>query len=716
MLCWWAFPFPTETLAHLSSSTELLDRTGRPMRIRLAAQDQDCRPHYQADLKHWICKALIAAEDKRFLRHHGIDLASLVRAVGQNISSAEIVSGASTISTQVIRMADPSPHRNTAAKVKEAFRALQMERLYDKNEIIGSYLNRAPFGANIQGIEAAAQRYFGKHADTLTLGEAALLAGLPQSPTRFRPDVHFDAAKKRQRYVLGRMRMDGMISDDAYVRALDETLDIRPAVYPFDAPHFCELLFRRPTVNGVVRTTLDQRIQQCASAVLRAHSEKLAGFGIYGGAVVVIEVESGAVRALVGSPDYFNAAQSGQVNCAYEPRSPGSALKPFIYALALDSGRIIPEQKLADVPMTFGRYTPLNFDGNFNGLVTVRNALIDSLNIPAVALTDQIGTPALYEMLRRLGLSTLVQTPEHYGLGLALGNAEVRLLELTNAYACLARQGIWKPWTLTESDADIAGEPVFSPAACWIVSDMLSGDERAMQVSGHAASARLPRMAWKTGTSSGFRDAWTIGYTPEYVVGVWMGNPNGTASVHLTGIETAAPVVWEIMRALYPSQEAPWFVRPSNVVQRRICERSGLLAGPHCKACTDGTFIQNRTRLTECTVHRDASGQEIWPASVAAFLRRKSGGPLCNTDELKITEPVDQCCYRLMKDPRDAQKIKLSAVSGSSDPLFWFVDQTCLGAAQPNASLFWELQPGRHRITCSTGSGYSASVNVSVEN
>ena len=706
-------PFPEEALARRPASVVLTDRRGGPLRVRLGAGGYDCRAGYRPDPEHWIVKALVAAEDQRFWSHAGIDPLALARAAGQNIRSGRRVSGASTITTQVIRMAQPR-RRTLATKVVEAFRALQLERRCGKREILAHYLDRAPFGGNLVGIEAAARRYFGKSPGELSLAEASLLAGLPQSPSRLRPDRHPERAKQRQAYVLERMEACGTITAAERADALAQPLAVRSGRYPFRAPHFCDLagVPARPGAGGMVRTTLDPDWQRMAEGVLGRRARET---GIRGGAIVVIEVATGAVRALVGSPDY-REPRSGQVNGAVARRAAGSTLKPFAYALAFDRGVATPATALADVPLTFRDFRPRNFARDFRGVVSARESLVLSLNLPAIDLVERTGLGRFHATLRELGLTTLTHPAEEYGLGLVLGGAEVRLLELANAYAALARGGGWAPVRFVESDEAPVVTPVFSAEACWMVSEILSGDERAIEATGHAADVRLPELAWKTGTSAGLRDAWTVAWNPEIVVGVWVGNPGGEGSDELVGRQAAAPIAWDLVRRIYPDNQGPAFARPAGVVARRVCAASGCVPGPHCEACVDDWGIARVSRHEPCPVHRH--GREgAWPAAVASFLNRR-GVPSGEgtSSALRILSPASGSAFRRLPEAADWQQLALKAVSDRpGETLHWFVNDRPVGRCRPGDTVFWPLERGRHEIVCASARGQSDRVRIEVE-
>ncbi len=713
---WVLFPFDRKPLYEIPASIRWCDRDGVPLRISLSEGGYDSVPTYVYHGDDWIAKAMVAAEDQRFWSHAGVDVLAVVRSCKQTATSLRRVSGASTLSMQLIRLSCPRP-RNLTTKGIEAFRALQMERQLEKPEIISLYLNRAPFGANLVGIESASRRYFAKGAHDLSLGEASLLAGIPQSPTRFNPVRYESAAKKRQAYVLSRMVACGFITREQMDNALQQPLRFQQNRYPFLAPHFCDTLSSK-AANGAIeaRTTLDLNLQRTVEESLAKYSPALREQVIHGGAVVVLDAKTSEVLAMVGSPDFRARIKGAQVNGAAAPRSAGSTLKPFAYAVAMDRGLLTPLRILYDVPESYSDYDPTNFDKSHCGVVTVRDSLIRSLNLPAIDVEKRVGQPLFHARLRELGLHTLSKPADHYGLGLVLGNAEVTLLDLANAYACLARGGVYLPYQKIPS-APSAGTRLFSSEVSWLISDILGGDERAMDSSGTVADIRIPRLAWKTGTSSGFRDAWTIAYNPDYVIGVWLGNPNGRSSKFLVGRKAATPIVWDICRRLYPTGNGPWFAKPDTIEDREVCALSGQAASSNCTDRIHDHAIVDVSRYEACEVHLLGS-DAVWPVRVEAFMKsRQDVGKATAKNELVVTSPANGSAYLFMPDEnqQENQRIAFTAKSDStSSDLHWFVNDRYVGASKSGGTLFWPLSKGTHHVVCSDTRGASRSVRISV--
>ena len=707
---WWLIPDYEGELEKFDAVAKICDRNGEVLRVILDESELLCDPVPLAQMGAWTAKAVVAFEDKRFYEHGGVDSVAVCRAMLQNARRGRVVSGASTLSTLVVKLTEPR-RRTPWTKVVEAHHAQQLEGRLSKDQIVEQYLNRAPFGGNVYGIEAASRRYFGKPARSLSLAESAMLVGLPQSPSLLRPDRHWESAIRQRNVVLARMLENGLVSRNEYEIAMEQPMTLRRDALPFLAPHFCDWIEQRFPLNGTLVTSLDCGMQRVAEEVLAQRVSELSGRGVCGGAVVILDVKSGELRAMVGSPDFWNLSASGQVNASVAKRSPGSTLKPFAYALAMDQGLMTPESMLADVPMHFAGYTPQNYSLDYRGPVSVRQALVQSLNIPALKCVEQVGLDRFVSELRQLGFSTLNHSAEHYGLGVVIGSCEATLLDLSNAYACLARGGSWQPLRLLKGAGVGDAHEIFSAESAFMVADMLGGDERSDELVGHVADAVLPRVAWKSGTSTGHRDAWTVAYNPDYVVGVWLGNPDGRGSDALIGGSAAAPVAGEIFRRLYPEGNSPWFEKPEGLKVRQVCARSGQLPCSECAATVSDFYIPRISSASRCP------GTGIWPDEIQSFLEQQG---LCESDAeerpLDIVSPVDGETYRLLPTASGLrQEIKLAADQAGSAALYWFVDDQLLRTAEAEQSIFWPLEKGAHTIACADAQGHSSRVQILVE-
>ena len=688
VLSWLLVDWTDEGSDRYAGGVILRDDAGNVLRVSLGAGDVDCRPYYRASKDDWIVKALVASEDGTFWSHHGVRPLSILRAACQNVFYRRRISGASTLTMQAVRLIRPHP-KTLWWKWKEAVKAVKMERAKSKEWILSQYLNRAPYGSNFVGIEAAAQGWFGKGAKDLGLGEAAILAGMVQAPSRFRPDRGYERAIGRRDYVLARMLKLGFATDEQVAGAKSVFPTVCRAPRPFRCPHFCDWVLASlgPDAVGDRRTTLNADIQaKCENAVRTA-----ATGGGYASAAVVLRVDTGAVVAMACSGDYFDGKE-GQVNTALAPRPAGSTLKPFLTALAIEKGLVTTETRLADAPTAFKGYRPANFDAKFRGNVTVREALVQSLNIPFVRLLNQVGVETFGDSLRTLGFSHLRETDASYGLGMAIGNVEVSLLELVRGYATLARGG-----TMAE------GTRVFAPGTCYLVSDMLSGTERAAAALGHVADVATVRFAWKTGTSSAYRDAWTVAWNPDYVVGVWCGHMRGGfGDKTLVGAKAAAPVAWGLARQLYPQRNGPWFAEPDDVCRRKACALTGRMATEACPETVEGLAVRGRSLPALCDRHRrDAAGKVV-------TLAEKSS-------RLSLAKPEDGATFALVPGALNQKIVCQPIGNGAGSRLWWFVDGKLKGESVGTVPFALDVVVGEHVVTCTTENGDSATSTIRVE-
>lgn len=705
-------------------SMELSDRNGVLLREVLDDHDMFSRPVTARDLPRHFVLATLAAEDKRFFYHHGVDPVAVGRAILDALASGRITSGGSTITQQLIKIAGPKRRpRSVGVKLIEALAAMKLDAMWSKDRILESYLNRLDYGNLRLGCTAAARFYFDKPVGDLSVAEAALLASLPRSPSRLNPLRDPAAARQAQRMVLVRMLHNGWLTHHQYICALDERMEPGQRRSVFRAPHFADhALSRIAERTGAVGTTIDLDLNRFIEEKLRSRLSSLKDRRVSNGAAVIIDNRSSQLLALVGSENYFQPG-AGQVNAATARRSPGSALKPFTYLLALERG-FTPASLLADIPSEFptptGAFRPVNFDQSFRGPVRLRSALANSLNVPAVRLLSSIGGPAvLADALTSCGITTLNRESDHYGLGLTIGNAEVRLLELSNAYACLARLGVYRPLHifLDEGAADSQsqhGKRLFDASAAWLLADILNdGFARAPSFGAQSSLAIGFPVACKTGTSSDFRDNWALGFTPEFTVGVWMGNFDGSRMQRVSGASGAAPLLRDIFRHLRQTRGTSWYPTPSNIRRVQIHPVTGK-AMPSSGGVPE-YFIAGHTPPTSSPSDVAPGGAICLGDEYAAWIRdvRPPGFALAPDakNRLAISSPHDGAVYYLDSDLPGSDRLPLKATG--SGAISWHSDTLPI-ESHDGASLA-RLSIGRHHIVAedsTTGNKTRLTIDV----
>lgn len=533
-----AFPPPLEQAEAVSP--EVLDADGQLLRAFATPEGRWRLKTAVSDVDPQFIRMLVAYEDQRFYEHSGIDVWALGRAALQFVSNGRIVSGASTLSMQVARLIEPRESRSFSAKLLQIARAMQIERRLSKGEILDLYLTHAPYGGNLEGVRAASLAYFGKEPKRLTVAEAALLVALPQLPEKRRPDRNLKAAEAARKRVLDRIAVAEVVGDGEAERAEGVAIPARRLQLPALAAHVAEAALRKDPKAIQHQTTLKKQVQTGLESVARAATMKLGPKLSL--AMVMADAETGEIVGEVGSADYFDASRSGWIDMTRINRSPGSTLKPFIYGLAFEQGLVSQETIIEDRPADFFGYRPRNFDMSYQGDVTVREALQLSLNVPAVKLLDAVGPSRLMVRFRRADVRPVLPPNETPGLAIGLGGVGITLKDLVQLYTALANRG--QPVRIgdgvTNMPGKIDGEPLLEPVAVWNVADILSGVIP-------PAGAPQRGIAYKTGTSYGYRDAWSVGYDGRYVLGVWVGRPDNSAVPGLTGYGTAAPILFEAL-------------------------------------------------------------------------------------------------------------------------------------------------------------------------
>jgi penicillin-binding protein 1C len=652
------------------TSTLVLARDGSILRGFLSIDGKWRLRTTVTDIDPLYRRMLIATEDRRFESHLGVDPLAALRAAGQWLGHGHVVSGASTLTMQAVRLLERRP-RTLSAKLVESGEALALERRLGKDEILGVYLTLAPFGGNLEGVRAASLAYFAKEPAHLTAAEAALLVAIPRSPERLRPDRHPDAARQARDAVLSRMVAEGIISEQARAEAADEPVPRLREPLPFHALHLAKALHDTDPGASALRTTVDPLLQNQVEALLRREVMSLDPQMTL--AAIVVDNSERQIIAYAGNADFLAGARHGTVDMARAIRSPGSALKPFIYAMAFDRLIIHPETILDDQPRHFGDYAPGDFDGQFHGEVTAREALQYSLNVPAVAVLDRLGPARFVAALAAAGIRLKLPRPtSEPGLAVALGGDGINLVDLATLYVALSHGGVVAPLRTLQGAAPEHETTIFGPVAAWYVNDILrSAPPPPGMLPADVRRARP--LAFKTGTSYGFRDAWAVGYDPEVTIAVWAGRPDGTPVPGISGRTTAAPIVFKIADLLGPA-----------------IARSGPKPPP-----PPGALLLARRNLPAGLQRLDPG-----PAENAG---RDPGGP-------KILYPPDGATVEW-----HGEEVPLEA-SGGRGPLRWLADGRPLPQGDPRRELYWNpAGVGFAQLTVIDAAGRSAHATVRLE-
>lgn len=746
-------------------TVRITDRNGQLLRTILSSREATSLWVPLEKISPYLIRAQLAAEDKRFFHHPGIDLLAVGRAIKQNIGSRRVVSGASTITQQLVRVVRRHP-RSFFYKAWEAAQAVLLEAGTSKKEILEHYLNRVPYGNQCYGIGAAADLYFAKPALQLSLAEAAFIAGLTQSPSKYNPYRHFPHAKRRQHYVLVRLFSQGLINRDEFNGALREPLALLPNRSLFRAPHFTDMVaaslsVQRSDSEQEIRTTLDLALQEDIEKVVANHVKRMSTERLSNAAVVVINNHTHEILAMVGSADYFNEEHDGQVNGALAARPPGSTWKPFTYALALEQGRTVADV-IPDVPLYAstrgGNFTPRNYDERYHGPTRLRTALACSYNIPAVRVLEDVGTEALLRRLQKLGFSFLTHPSGHYGLGLTLGGAEASLLQLVSGYSAFANEGHWRAPQFLKNKEE-TNIPIFSRDVAFLITDILSDRDARRPAFGGYSSLSLPfHCAIKTGTSKNYRDGWTVGYTPDFTVGTWVGNFDGSPMKSISGASGASMLFKQVMLSVHKKDSPAGFPTPPDIKMIPVCSLSGLRPSPACISTIREKFIHGTEPVALCSVHRFvpidlrtdllASSDcdptfvrhtvfeiydpvyNTWAAENLLPLPPTQLSPLCETD--KKTEPI----AAIPSDPAIVTVPEILFPQNGDvfiiDPVLRQEYQTLhLRAALPNETqgaewiingvlfkdLRWPLQKGRHEfmLRVKIGADWKESKRITIE-
>jgi penicillin-binding protein 1C len=732
-------------------STSVWSADGELLRVTLAADGQYRLWTPLKEISPVLVNAFRLKEDRWFYWHPGVNPVSLIRAA-RKTWRGEGRQGGSTLTMQLARLLYHLNTKTPAGKLKQSAAALWLEARYSKHSILEAYLNLAPFGGNIQGVGAASRVYFGKPPSQIDLGEAITLAVIPQHPAG-----RAGRGVQRNRLLSARAQLASFWrkstgATDSERRQLELPVLAQPdSALPLHAPHFTDaILHAYPSHTGPIDTTLDAGLQRLVERQIDRYLNQFGARGIRNVAALLIDHRDMSVKSWIGSADYTNEAIHGQINGVLTKRSPGSALKPFIYALALDQGVLHPRTILRDAPTSFGPFTPENFDGNFVGPIPAQDALIRSRNIPAVWIATQLKQPDLYQFLQSAGVGNM-KTESYYGLALALGGGEVTMEELTGLYAMLANQGIMQPIRTRPTDPKREGVRLLSPEASYITLDMLSHNPRPGEDGSLAPLGRWP-IAWKTGTSWGFRDAWSAGIVGPYILAVWIGDFEAQGNPSFVGAEAAAPLFFRIADALNlqrPDEVIKPSEPPPGVSKVAVCAESGDLPNKYCPQIVETWYIPGKSPIRVSQLHRvvtidmrtgratcppyapNTTRQEVfefWPSDMmklfreAGMPRRKAPAiPDCAADDAseipKIATPLRGVTYAL-RHQGGAETIPLEAnTSADVDSVFWF-DGAALIAKSPviHGAIPWTpAAEGMHLIRVIDDHGRTAERDVRIQ-
>ena len=718
-------------------------------KVRMAARLDRIDPDF--------VRALLRYEDRRFRFHPGVDPIALLRAAALNARRGRVASGGSTLTMQLVRVLEPRP-RTLRSKIVEACRALQLESRLGKDEILAAYLTFAPYGRNVEGVEAAALLYFGHGAEDLSPAEIATLLAVPQRPSERWPSPRNEARLRGGRdEIAARLVAQGALASPgrspaellASVKAAPVPTELAPI--PREIPHAARRLRERHPRQPQLQTTIDRGVQRLAEARLAQVQAELAAQGVHDGVLVVVEHATGDVRALVGNFDFTGTRPGSQVPGFDVPRSPGSTLKPFLHALAVDEGLALPDTLVADVPVAYGTYAPENYAGTFAGLVPLREALAWSLNVPFVDLLARVGVERFIGTLRGAGVASLSPRAGAYGLSAAVGGVEITPLELAALYAALAENGAIRDLRVLATDPPAAPRELVSPGAAWLTRQVLGLRDRPDFPMRRQLGAAPAHVHWKTGTSQGHRDAWACGSGPRYTAVAWLGNFDRAPSAALVGSEASAPLLFDVLEGLaQPSRFPPSDPAPRDLASVELCAYSGRVPGPACPSRRRSWAVRDRVPSEPCPYHVEidvdaATGLALnpscrdghawtrrsfltWPATIRRFLSAQERSVPAPPALLPGCEPGGSRATPSIVSPPPGQVVVLVpgvAASQQQVPLLaestapgarhaWFVDGAYLGASAPEEAAWWTPAPGVHDVVVVDDSGRTSKRRLEV--
>lgn len=745
------WPTNKPLLDEIEFSATVRDRNDKLLRVFLTKDD---KYRVWLDISQYpqeFIEALLIKEDKLFYSHNGINLPALFKAFKTTYIDKERRVGASTITMQLVRLKDGLYTKSIPGKISQIYKALYLDLHYSKQEILEAFLNLAPCGGNIEGFGTASEYYFTKHPGDLTLSESLFLVVLPQNPevrspkNGIVPNITLDAREK-----LFNKWIDKYPKDKVWSPAIKMPVHI-VGEFPFHAPHVTEYIVENHTRDkGVYKSTIDLEYQLLAEEQLKGYIKYNSSIGVKNGAVIILDHRTNRVVTAIGSSNYYSDEIQGQVKGFNAKRSPGSTLKPFIYAMALEQGVIHPHTMQKDSPQTFGVYTPDNYESNFKGPIFAWDALVQSKNIPAINLANKIENPDLYTFLKSNSVKGLKER-EHYGLSIVLGSAELTMLELTSLYSILANNGRFSEIKFLRDTPDTIPRKALTEESTYLTLKALKANPPAVKYRPKESDG-FP-IAYKTGTSIGFKDSWAIGIVGDYVISVWIGNFDGTGNPSFIGRKMAAPLLYSIAdtiilnKNLTPKEE----IVPENIVNIPVCSVSGGIPNDNCPTTIETGFIPGVSPINKCSIHRviyidKETGlrtnnrdenvsrkevREIWSSDLLELFN-KAGLPrlkpppfkdsldTTNLNDLgyppRIISPLDSGEYIIRKTPHKHNSIVLDTyIDGDSSTVYWFGNNNYLGSGKSGSKLLWTPKlPGTFQITAVDEIGRSSSVTISV--
>lgn len=734
----------------ISYSQIITARDGTVMHAFLSPDDKWRLKTELSEIIPQLRKTIIYKEDKYFYYHPGINPIAVVRAAFNNLLTGKTTSGASTITMQVARLMAPK-ERTYANKFIELFRALQLEWLYSKEEILQLYLNLVPYGGNIEGVKSASLLYFGQLPDKLSLAQMATLAIVPNRPTSLGLGKNELMLVQERNKWLKRFAADQLFSPKEIADALAEPLAAKRRPFPKIAPHLAyRMKYEQPEVTNIY-TSLSLPIQDKVQSLAYNYHKRLQRYNINNLAVLVLNNRTMEIEAYIGSPDYADNTHAGQVDGVRAIRSPGSTLKPLVYALGIDQGNITPKTMIADVPSNFAGYNPDNFDKKFNGMISVEKALSFSLNIPAVKVLYETGLPLFIEKLNQAHFEQIKKDQNKLGLSVILGGCGVTLEELTGLYAAFANGGMYKPIVYTlpakhTSLDSLHSIRIVSSEAAFMINEILTQATRPDLPNNYQSSYHIPKVAWKTGTSYGRRDAWSIGYNAHYTVGVWVGNASGEGIRELTGADIATPLLFNIFNAIDYNSANRWFTAPKDLKVRLVCAESGLAPGDFCQHQVADYFIPLISDTKKCTHIKQVAVQpneaysyctsclpqngykhKIYPnysPEVVAYYEHTGlayqkippHNPACtrifDDQAPQIVSPANGREYIL--DSKSAELMLSCQADNEVKKVYWYINDRLYTSAGAAEKVFFKPIAGTVKISCSDDKGRNSDVQITV--